>query len=182
MRRRAGIWLLVIGLIVGPGSLIASRFFSGHVVAGAPLAFQAGADGSVRARFAFSLADKDLPAAVIVQASARHGPALLPADPPADRWTLRLVKDGSTLRERTMQLQSTLVESSPTLTFKEAVPLDAEDGGGDYVLEIEPQGSPRLALDAARAEVRAGVESADRTWLVAGLALIAAGLALILSA
>lgn len=182
MRRKAGLWLLMIGLIVGPGSQIAARFFSGHVLAGAPLTFEAGADGEVRARFAFSLADSDLPAAVIVQASARHGPALLPADPPVDRWTLRLMKDGSRLREQTMQLQGTLVESSPTLTFKEAVPLGAGDGGGDYVLEVVPQGAPRLALDAARAEVRADVESADRSWLVVGLVLMAAGVALILSA
>ena len=182
MRRKAGLWLLVIGLIVGPGSLLAGRFFSGHVVAGAPLTFEAGTDGGLRARFAFRLADSDLPAAVTVQASARHGPALLPADPPVDRWILRLMKDGSTLREQTMQLQSTLVESSPTLVFKEAVLLDAGDGGGDYVLEVVPQGAPRLALDAARAEVRAGVESADRSWLVVGIALMAAGVALILFA
>ena len=181
MRRKAGVWLLLIGLIVGPGSLIAGRFLTGHVVAGAPLSFASGADGSVGARFAFSLADSDLPAAVIVQASVRHDPALRPADPPADRWTLRLVKDGSTLRERTMTLQSTLVESSPTLVFKEAVALGTADGGGDYMLEVVPQGAPRLALDAASVEVRAGVESADRTWLVAGLALIAAGVALLLS-
>ena len=182
MRRKAGLWLLVIGLVVGPGSLLAARFFSGHVVAGAPLSFEAGADGSVQARFTFRLADDDLPAAVIVQASAHHDPALLPADPPADRWILRLVKDGSMVHERTMRLQSTLVESSPTLTFKEAVPLGAGDGGGDYVLEVVPEGAPQLTLDAARAEVRVGVESADRTWLLAGLALIAVGLALILSA
>lgn len=182
MRRKAGFWLLVIGLIVGPGSLLAGRFFSGYVVADAPLTFTAGADGSPQARFAFSLTDGELPAAVIVEASVRHGPALLAADPPVDRWTLRLMKDGSTLREQTMLLQSTLVESSPTLVFKEAVPLDAGDGGGDYVLEVVPQGAPRLALDAARAEVRAGVESVDRSWLAVGIALMAAGVALILFA
>lgn len=182
MRRRAGLWLLVIGMAVGPGSLLAGRFFSGHIVAGAPLIFEARDDGAPRARFAFSLGIDQLPASVVVQASMRHGPAQQPAEPPGDRWTLRLLKAGSAVRTQTMQMQSTLVESSPTLVFKEAVRLEAGDGAGDYVLEVTSQETPALALAAARVDVRAGTESAPRAWFVAGLALIAAGLALILSA
>lgn len=180
-RRTVGLWLLVIGLIVGLGSQLAGPFFSGHVVAGAPLGFEHFA-GGVRARFPFSLTADQLPASVVVHASAHHGSVLQPADPPAERWLLRLTKDGNVVRTHPMHLRSTLVESSPPLAFKEAVPLDLADGAGDYVLEVERPAAPRLTLDTARAEVRAGVESADRTWFAVGLTLIVAGLAFILTA
>jgi hypothetical protein len=106
----------------------------------------------------------------------------LPADLPADTWTLRLLKDGVALRELPMHLQSTTVEATPALVFKESLSLDAAQGGGDYMLEIALPAAPRLTLDSARVEVRAGVTPANPSWLVAGLALIVAGLALILSA
>jgi hypothetical protein len=182
MGKAVGILLLVLGLALGPGSYLASRFFSGRVIAEAPLTFETGIDGRRHFRFAFSLPADALPAAVIIQASASHGPALLPADLPADTWTLRLLKDGVALRELPMHLQSTTVEATPALVFKESLSLDAAQGGGDYMLEIALPAAPRLTLDSARVEVRAGVTPANPSWLVAGLALIVAGLALILSA
>jgi hypothetical protein len=182
MGKAAGLFLLVLGLVLGPGSYVASRFFSGRVIVEAPLTFETGIDGRLRSRFAFSLPADALPAAVVIQASASHGPALLPADPPGDTWTLRLLQDGHPIRELPMHLQSTTVEATPTLVFKESISLDAAQGGGNYVLEIALPAVPRLTLDSARIEVRAGVTPANPSWLIGGLALLVAGLALLLSA
>ena len=182
MGKAAGLLLLVLGLVLGPGSYLASRFFSGRVIAEAPLTFETGIDGHRHARFAFSLPADALPAAVLIQASASHGPALMPADPPADTWTLHLLKDGRAIRELPMRLQSTTVEATPALVFKESISLDAAEGGGDYVLEIALPAAPRLTLDSVLVGVRAGVTPVNPSWLVAGLVLIVAGLALILSA
>lgn len=182
MGKAAGIALLVLGLLVGPGTYLGSRFFSGHVLVEAPLAFAIGTDGRPGARFAFSLPADALPAAVVVQVSASHGPVVTPANLPADDWTLRVLKDKHLIREQTMRLRSHTVEATPVLVFKESIALDEAQEGGDYVLEVVPPAAPRMAPDAVRVEVRAGISPADPAWLVAGLVLLAAGLALLLSA
>jgi hypothetical protein len=182
MGKAAGLLLLVLGLALGPGSYLASRFFSGRVIIETPLTFETGIDGRLHSRFAFTLPADALPAAVVIQASVSHGPALLPGDPPGDTWTLRLLQDGHPIREQPMHLQSTMVEATPALVFKESISLDPTQGGGDYVLEITLPAAPRLTLESARIEVRAGVTPANPSWLVAGLALLAAGLVLLLSA
>jgi hypothetical protein len=182
MGKAAGLLLLVLGLVLGPGSYLASRFFAGRVIVETPLTFETGIDGRLHSRFAFSLPADALPAAVVIQASADHGPALLPADPPGDTWTLRLLQDGHPIRALPMRLQSTTVEATPALVFKESISLDAAQGGGNYVLEITLPAAPRLTPDSARIEVRAGVTPANSAWLVGGLALLVAGLALLLSA
>ena len=182
MGKAAGIVLLALGFVLGPGTYFYSRFFSGHVIAEAPLRFEPGSDGLQQARFAFSLPADALPAAVVIQASVSHGPALMPADPPADIWALRLLKNDRVIHEQPMRLQSNMVESSPALVFKESVPLDAAQGGGQYVLEISLPAVPRLTLDSAQIEVRASITPPDSSWLVSGLVLFVAGLVLLLSA
>jgi hypothetical protein len=178
--KTAGLVLVVLGLLLGPGSQIAGRFFSGRVLVEAPLDFAgAGAPGRT-ARVAFRLPADALPAAVVVEASAGHGPVTRPGDLPGDTWTLRLLRDGKVVREQPMRLQSGTVEATPAEVFKEAIALDATAGGG-YELEVVLPAAPRLALDAARVEVRAGVSEADPTWLTAGLVLIAAGVVLLIA-
>jgi hypothetical protein len=178
--KTAGLVLVVLGLLLGPGSQIAGRFFSGRVLVTAPLDFTAGPEPRV-ARFAFHLPADALPATLVIEASASHGPVTRPGDLPGDTWTLRLLRDGKLVREQPMRLQSGTVEATPAEVFKEAIALDATAGGGDYELEVVLPAAPRLVLDAARVEVRAGVSEADPRWLTAGLVLIAAGVALLLA-
>ena len=182
MGKAAGIALLVLGLVIGPGTYLGSRFFSGRVLVEAPLTFAIDSEGRPQARFAFSLPADALPAAVVVQVSASHGPVVTPADLPVDDWTLRVLKDDRPIHEQTMRLRSHTVEATPALVFKESIALDATQGSGNYVLEVVPPAAPRMPPDAVRVEVRAGVTPADPTWLVAGLVILAAGLVLLLSA
>ncbi len=182
MGKPVGIVLLVLGLVLGPCTHIASRFFSGTAIVEAPLTFETGGNGSSGARFAFSLPADALPAVVVIQASASHGPALQPANAPADIWKVRLIKGGQVIREQPIRLQSHMVEATSALVFKESIPLEDTQGGGDYVLDIALPSAPQLTLESARIEVRANIIPADLSWLAGGLVLIVAGLALILSA
>jgi hypothetical protein len=177
--RSAGLALLLAGLALGPGLWIAGRYFSGQPVADQLLHFAAGPDGRAVAEARFSLPASALPASVVVQATASHGPAVRPADLSGDHWDARLAKDGRTVREQTLHLQSHTLEATPALVFKEVLPIDAAQGGGDYSLRIALPVEPRLTLESARVTVRANVRVASPVWLAAGLALAAAGAVLL---
>ena len=179
MAKSAGLALLLAGLALGPGLWLAGRYFSGQPVADHPLHFAAGPDGRAVAEARFTLSAGDLPAAVVVQATASHGPAVRPADLPGDRWDALLARDGRTVREQTLHLQSHTLEATPALVFKEALPIDAAQGGGDYTLRIALPFEPRLTLESARVTVRANVRVMPPAWLAAGLALAAAGVVLL---
>ncbi|MEW6120784.1 MAG: hypothetical protein AB1593_11920 [Pseudomonadota bacterium] len=175
MGKAPGLALLALGLALGPGLWIAARYFSGQVGFEAPLRFLAGADGRRAAQVVFPLTDTALPASVIVQAFASHGPALLPADPPGDTWTLRLRRDGRIVREHAMQLQSHTIEATPGLVFKDALVIDAAAGSGDYTLDVALPAAPKLTLESASVQIRTGVREPSTLLLAAGLALAAMG-------
>jgi hypothetical protein len=178
MGKAAGIALLALGFALGPGTYIFSKFFSGRMVFEAPLRFKVAPDGRQHAHIRFSLPTDALPATVVVQASASHGPALLPASPPGDTWRLSLRKDGRAVREQAIQLQSNMVEASSALVFKESLPLDTTLGSGDYALDIAQPSEPQLTLDSARVSVRAKVDPVNPDLVIAGLVLLAIGAAL----
>jgi hypothetical protein len=175
----AGLALLVLGLALGPGLWIAGRYFSGHAIADLPLNFATGPDGRAAAEVRFTLTADALPASIVVQAFASHGPSVQPADTPGDRWEARLAKDGRTLREQVLHLQSHTVEATPALVFKKAIPLEAALGGGAYALQLTLPAAPRLTLESARVQVRANVRETHPAWLAAGLGLAAAGAVLL---
>lgn len=180
MGKPAGLVFLILGLVLGPGHYIYTRFFTGRVVLEQPLPFSADAGNRMQASLNLSLEPDMLPAEVILQFTATHGPVMSPPNTPQNHYRARLFKNGELVQEKSFSLQSKMVEATPAIPFSEAISLPSDLQAGDYRLAVYQEGEAGMEITGSRLQLRAGVGQADSNLLAIGLGLIAAGLVILL--
>jgi len=178
--KSAGIVLLIIGVILGPGYYIYTRFYSGREITELPLQFQRGTEGPPRAVASFDLLPIMGPVTVIVNLTAAHGPALSPPNLPSNRYWARIVLKGRTVLTHSFSVRAVQVEATPAEVFKQALPVMKNIVPGEYKLELIQEGEAEMEITQATVHVRAGVHFLNTTLLAAGIGLLAAGVIIIL--
>jgi hypothetical protein len=171
----AGMVLLIIGVILGPGYYIYTRFYSGREITEQPLHFQQQADGGNRAVASIDLLPVMGPVTFMLSITASHGPTLSPPDVPRNQYRVRITFEDSTVLEQSFVLKAVQVESTPAQVFEQALPVMMVKAPGKYTLELDQEGEVGMEVKQASVEVRAGVHSLSTTLLATGIVLLAAG-------
>lgn len=180
MGKSAGIVLLIIGVILGPGYFIYTRFYSGREIIELPLQFQPQANGHLRTVASIDLLPVMGPVTIILNITTSHGPTLTPPNTPRNQYQARITFDGTTVLSQSFTLRATQVEATPAQVFKQALPVMTIKTPGKYTLELVQDGEAEMEVKQATVEVRAGVHSLNTTLLAAGIGLLAAGVIVIL--
>lgn len=179
MGKSAGLILLILGLALGPGHFIYTRFFTGKLVMEQPLRFSLDASGQGRAEANVFLESAALPASLVLSFSATHGPVMSPPNTPQNHYRAGLLKNGEQVFEKSFTLRSSLVEATPAIQFSEAVMLPENLSEGNYVLTVLQEGEAEMDITAAKLQLRANVAQFDTSMLAIGFGLLAAGIAIV---
>lgn len=180
MHKKTGILLLIAGLVMGPGYYVYARFFSGILVA--TQAMQVRAEDGVQ-RFqpvSLKLAPDMQPAGLVLRFQVSHGATISPPNTPRNDYRARLLDGERIVLDQRFSLQSTLVESTPSLQFQQSLAVPAVDRAAEYQLELQLEGEPDMQVLSADVQVRAHMREPDFTLVYAGAAIAAAGLLSIL--
>ncbi|MGA7179681.1 MAG: hypothetical protein WBX11_08870 [Thiobacillaceae bacterium] len=178
--KSAGIVLLIIGVILGPGYYIYTRFYTGREITELPLEFSAGPDGRPVAIARFDLLPVMGPVTVILNLTISYGPTLTPPNTPRNRYRARITLNGTTILSQPFTLKATQVEATPAQVFKHSLPVMSIKTPGEYRLELAQDGEAEMEIKQASVQVRAGVHYLNTTLLAVGIVLLSAGVYVIL--
>lgn len=182
MSKATGWVLLTVGLILGPGYFIYTRFYTGREITELPLALQPISDQRARARASFDLLPEMGQVTLIINLTAAHGPTLSPPDTPHNRYLARIVLNGETVLTHAFTVRAIQVEATPAEVFKQALPVLRNVAPGEYRLELIQEGQAEMEVRQASVQVRAGVKHINPAVLAIGLGLLVAGAVVILLA
>ena len=182
MSKTAGIVLLTVGLILGPGYFIYTRFYTGREIH--PIA------PSISPRHGWgprAIANLDLlpvmgPLTLIVNLTAAHDSTISPPDTPHIRYQVRFMLKGEALLTRAFTLRAVQVEATPAEVFKQALPVVKIATPGRYQLELLQEDAAGMEIKQASVQVRAGVHHVYGEVVAAGIGLLVVGLAAIVVA
>lgn len=180
MKNSAGVVLLVIGLIFGPGYYVYSRFFSGKVVSTFPLTMKHQAADNHFAPLQLELAPDMGKIGLILRFQTGHGPVATPVQMPHNEYRAILRANNQTILDKAFTLSSSSVESEVMLNFSEALPVFRVEAHGIYQLEISQTGDTGMNLISADVQVRKDVVQSNDTLLTMGVGLLAVGVAVLL--
>jgi hypothetical protein len=175
----AGLVLLMLGLILGPGYYIYTRFYTGREITELPLEFQTQADKTSIARVNVDLLPVMGPVTIIVNMTASYGPTLNPPDTPKNRYQATIMFNDEPVLAKSFSFQATQVESTPAQVFRHALPVMHVSTPGKYTLELIQEAGQEMEISRATIQVRAGVKSLNTSVLASGIALLVAGAALL---
>ncbi len=182
MSKTAGYVLLTVGLILGPGYFIYTRFYTGREITELPLEFHPDTAGRPRAIANLDLLPVMGPLTLIVNFTAAHGSTLSPPNTPRNHYRVRILLNGDTLLTRTFTLRAKRVEATPAEVFKQALPVLEIAAPGRYQLELVQEGASEMEIKQASVQVRTGVHHVNREAVATGIGLLVVGLAVILVA
>lgn len=176
MHKRTGIILLILGLLLGPGYYVYTRFFSGDVVATQPLPLARDGAGERFEPVLLSLAPEMQPIGLVLRFTVSHGPTIQPTYTPRSDYRARLLDGERVILDQRFSLQSPEVESTPSRVFQHALPVLAIEHAGSYRLTVDAEGEPQMTVHSADVQVRANVREPDLQLVAVGAALVAVGL------
>ena len=179
MKNSAGVVLLVIGLIFGPGYYVYSRFFSGKVVSTYPLTVKHQAADNHFDPLQIELTPDMGQIGLILRFQTEHGPVTTPIQMPRNEYRAILRADSQTILDKAFTLSSTSVESEVLLNFSEVLPVFRAEAKGIYQLEISQTGEAGMNLIGADVQVRKDVVQPNDTLLTVGVGLLAVGAAVL---
>ncbi|WP_173060645.1 hypothetical protein [Sulfurimicrobium lacus] len=180
MENSAGVALLVIGLVLGPGYYVYSHFLSGKAVSTYPLPVKHQAAGNHFDPVRIELSPDMGKVGLILRFQAEHGPVTTPTKMPRNSYRALLKSGNKTIFDQPFMLTSTSLESEVLLNFHEAMPLFQANTSDAYLLEISQTGEAGMNLISADVQVRQGVVEPNNTLLMTGFGLLVAGVAVLL--
>jgi hypothetical protein len=180
MENSAGVALLVIGLVLGPGYYVYSHFLSGKVASSHPLTVQHQGAENHFAPVQIELGPDMGKIGLILRFQTEHGPVMTPTQMPQNVYRATLKSGGRTVFEHPFMLTSTSMEHQALLNYSEAVPVFQADTSGLYQLEISQTGEAGMNLIGANVQVRQGVVEPNKTLLTAGFGLLVAGVVVLM--
>jgi len=180
--KAAGLLLLAIGLILGPGYFIYTRFYTGREITELPLSLQPISGQRARALARFDLLPEMGPVTLIITLTAAHGPTLSPPDTPSYRYQARITLHGKTVLTHSFTVRALQVEATPAEVFKQALPVMKNILPGEYELELIQESEAGMEIRQASVQVRAGVKHLNAAVLAIGVGLLVAGVVVVLLA
>ncbi len=180
MENSAGVALLAIGLVLGPGYYVYSHFLGGKVASTHPLTVKPEAAGNRFDPVQLELNPAMGKIGLILRFQTEHGPVMAPTQMPRNPYRAILKSGSRTVFDQPFMLSSTSLEHESLLNFSEAMPVFQADSSGLYQLEISQTGEAGMNLIGADMQVRQGVVEPDNTLLTAGFGLLALGVAMLL--
>ncbi len=180
MGNSAGVALLVIGIILGPGYYVYGHFFSGKAGPIYPLTVKHGAEGDRFDPLPIELGPDMGQIGLILRFRTEHGPVTTPTKMPRNQYRATLKADGRTILDKAFTLSSTSVESQALLNFSEALPVFQARTKGVYHLDIRQTGEAGMNLISADVQVRKDVVQPNPALVTVGVGLLVAGVVLML--
>lgn len=163
--------LLILGLLLGPGYYVYTRYFTGQVVATQALPL---AGTRIEATNVAVRPDMN-PIGLVLRFSAAHGQTINPPDTPRNAYRARLVDGERVVLDERFSLISSLVESAVALQFQQALPLFDAERAANYRLELSLDGDAQMQVSSVDVQVRAGMRAPDLRVVAAGLVLLVLG-------
>ncbi|MGA7949724.1 MAG: hypothetical protein WCA45_06145 [Thiobacillaceae bacterium] len=179
MNKTAGWILLTVGLILGPGYFIYTRFYTGREITELPLSLQPISDRRARALASFDLLPVMGPITLTINLTATHGPTLSPPKRPRNRYQARVILNGETVLTHTFTVRAIQVEATPAEVFKVTLPVMTNLAPGEYKLELTQEDQAEMEIKQASVQVRAGVTQANPAVLAVGVGLLLTGAVII---
>ncbi|WP_165922921.1 hypothetical protein [Sulfurirhabdus autotrophica] len=182
MNTPIGVIFLIAGLIIGPAYYTYVRFFTGEIVATQTVSFQQKSGKLLFDPIQLQLAPEMNDVGLIIRIDASHGPLILSSNPPKNKYHA-IVSDGTNvLVDIHFSSISPAVDSTPSVSFQEALPLFKVNQTGTYQLKIAVEGETEMQILKADVQVRANTKQPNMTIIFTGIAFLAAGILAILSA
>ncbi|MDO8891374.1 MAG: hypothetical protein Q8K43_01515 [Sulfurimicrobium sp.] len=180
MENSAGVALLVIGMVLGPGYYVYSHFLSGKVASSHPLTVKQEAAGNRFEPVQIELSPSMGKIGLILRFQTNHGPVMTPTQMPQNAYRATLKSGSRTVFDHPFMLTSTSLEHQALLNYSEAMPVFQADASGVYQLEIRPKGEAGMNLISAEVQVRQGLLEPSKTLMTAGFGMLVAGVAMLL--
>lgn len=169
----AALGLLLLGLGVGPGYWVQSRFFTGDEAALVTLTPEAGKPGLLRIWKSgpFRLEEGMAPVGLILLAQGHFSPNMDEHRPPRDSYSATLTRDGTAAEPLKFSLGVKHVsDSNPA--FKEHLLLMQKVTAGEYQLAVTQAAEPAIEIDRMQLQVRQHLREPDPDIVMAGIALM----------
>lgn len=182
MSKPAGLALLILGLILGPGYFIYTRFYTGREITDLPLEFQQQGDGTSRAAAEFDLLPEMGVVTFIVSMTASHGPVLNPPNMPRNTYRARVTFNGDAVVTKDFTFKATQMEATPAWVFRQALPVMKIGTPGKYALDLVQKKDAGMQIIQASVQARAGVHHINQIALTTGIVLMVLGVVFLLLA
>jgi len=173
MHKITGIVLLILGLLLGPGYYVYTRFFSGDLIATQPLPVDAA--GQRFEPVLLRLVPDMQPVGLVLRFTVSHGPTIQPTYTPRSDYRVRLLDGERAVLDHRFSLQSPEVESTPSRVFQHALPVLPVERPVSYRMELSAENEPQMQVHSADVQVRAHVREPDLKLVAAGVALAVIG-------
>jgi hypothetical protein len=172
MIKRIFLFLLLAGLLLGPGYWLYVKLHSGKVAMTMNLA--AANDGRLTSQ-PFKLDSDMQPVGLILHAEGSFTPRKDEDKPPKDEYTATVFKDGKILQTVEFPLGTKSVANTKPV-FNERLLWLGRVESGTYSIEIRPAGEPLIHLDKPSLGIMANVEEPEGRVVNVGLLLFVIGL------
>lgn len=181
MNTPIGAILLIAGLVIGPVYYTYIRFFTGEIVTTQTVALQQNSGKLLFDPIELQLSPEMNEVGLIIRIDASHGPLILSSNPPINKYHA-IVSDGTNMLVDThFSNTSPSVDSTPSMSFQDTLPLFKVNQRGTYQLKITVEGETEMQILKTEVQVRENVKKPDMIIVITGIALLAAGILAILS-
>lgn len=180
MGTSAGIFLLIIGLVMGPVYYVYGSFFSGSLASTHSLLIRQQGGFHAFDPLRIELAPGRGKIGLVLRFQTEHGPVVMPTHMPRNQYRAVLKSATRTIFDKPFSLSSTSVEAVALLNFSEALPVFQAEPAGIYQLEISQVDEAGMNLISADVQVRTGVVEPDFKLVTVGVGLLVAGVVALL--
>lgn len=170
------ITLLILGVLLGPGYYIYITFFTGQVLHSIPLA--PAQDGFQPA--SFSVETKSDPIRIVLQVSTEHAP-IVQTTPPKLSYRVTVTRQNHQPQSYPVQLNALLATDRELKDFNESITTLPVNEATHYTVSVQQTEPSQMHATKATLIVRERVSSPNMGAVWAGVALLAAGILLLLA-
>ncbi|TCJ18143.1 hypothetical protein EZJ19_02575 [Parasulfuritortus cantonensis] len=169
--------LIVAGLLLGPAYWTYAKFFTGSEAVVVPLRLAEAEAGKAPAwqTGPFPLTAGMAPIGLILKAQGHFSPNMDEQQPPADRYSAILSRDGVAAQPLAFTLGvKTVSNSNPA--FREHLLLMREVRPGTYDLTVAPAADPDIRIDQMQLQIRQNLHEPNPDVVMAGIGMLILGI------